>query len=82
MTFPVSRPTPQTQQFHSLAFYRVLSGLGTKCVVVRGLTNAVLLAKCDRNVLPKELDEKEAQLRFQAISAESGIPWSISSWTR
>ena len=65
----------------------VLSGLGTKFVVVRGLWNAVLLTKCDRAVLPKELDEKEldekeAKLRFQAVSAESGIPWSISSWTR
>ena len=86
MTFPVSRPIPQTQRdfrfehrtaghrrgtvwedlrvlsaydaFHSLTFYGEVSGLGTKCIVVRGLWNVVLHRMCDRAVLPKELDEK------------------------
>ena len=79
MTFPVSRPIPKTQRdfrfehrtaghrrgtvwedlrvlsasdvFHSLTFYGIV----------------VLNTMCDRAVLPKELDEKEAKLRFQAI---------------
>ena len=95
MTFPVSRPIPQTQRdfrfehrtaghrkktiwedlmvlsaydvFHSLTFYGEVSGLGTKCIVVRGLWNVVLHTMCDRAVLPKELDKKDAKLRFQSI---------------